>query len=305
MPQQERRPSRGGAGRDRASVGAGPQGQRHGDRGGPAGGAGPSPRVGDDRARPRRIEPDLPDDVTGDELDPEVRRDLSALSKDNAAAVARHLVMAGLLLEENPELALEHARAASGRAGRLAAAREATGLAAYAAQQPDEALRELRAARRLSGDTSHLPLMADCERALGRPERALELARTPEAAALSASLAAEMRIVASGARADLGQAEAAVVELRAAELASQHPQPWHARTFVAQAEALRAAGRDQEAPSWEARARRADPRATSGAFPPPPVADDDDGGDVVVVEVDDGADEQGPSAPGATQGALG
>ena len=293
MAEQAPRPSRGGAGRPRASVGTAPQRNGRGSRD-----HAPSGRSGDDRARPRRVEPELPEDVTGDELDPAVTRDLSALSRDNATVVARHLVMAGLLLDENPELALAHARAASGRAGRLAAAREATGLAAYAAQQPDEALRELRAARRLSGDTGHLPLMADCERALGRPERALELARSSEAASLPPALAAEMRIVASGARADLGQLDAAVLELDAAGLVAARPQPWHARTYVAQAEALRAAGRAEQAPAWEARARRADPRRTSGAFPPPAPSSDE----VVVVEVDDEPSDDDPAGRAGTPG---
>lgn len=237
------------------------------------------------------MEPELPDDVTGDELDVEVRRDLSVLSRDNAIAVSRHLVMAGLLVDDDPELALEHARAAAGRAGRLAAVREAAGLAAYAAQHPDEALRELRTARRLSGDSSHLPVMADCERALGRPERALDLARSPEAASLPAAVAAEMRIVAAGARADLGQLDAAVLELRATDVAATRPQPWHARTFVAHAEALRAAGRGQEAPPWEARARRVDPRNTTAAFPPP----EPQAHEVVVVEEEPGVGPEGAS----------
>lgn len=293
MAEQAPRPSRGGVGRDRASVGAAPQRDR-----GDAPVVRSGQRSGDDRARPRRVEPELPEDVTGDELDPAVARDLSALSRDNAVAVARHLVTAGLLLDEDPDLALAHARAASGRAGRLAAAREATGLAAYAAQQPEEALRELRAARRLSGDSTHLPLMADCERALGRPERALELARSSEAASLPPALAAEMRIVASGARADLGQLDAAVLELGAADLAAARPQPWHARTYVAQAEALRAAGRGGQAPVWEARARRADPRGTSGAFPPPPPSD----GEVVVVEIDDEPSDGDPAGRAGTAG---
>ena len=293
MAEQPPRPSRGGAGRPRASVGTAPQRDRTSSRD-----DAPAGRSGDDRARQRRVEPELPDDVTGDELDPAVSRDLSALSRDNAGTVARHLVMAGLLLDDDPELALAHARAASGRAGRLAAAREATGLAAYAAQHPDEALRELRAARRLSGDPSHLPLMADCERALGRPVRALELARSAEAASLPPALAAEMRIVASGARGDLGQAEAAVLELGTAELAAARPQPWHARTYVAQAEALRAAGRGAEAPAWEARARRVDPHGTSGAFPAPAASADE----VVVVEIDHEPSGDGPTTHPSASG---
>ncbi len=64
-------------------------------------------------------------------MDPAVRRDLLSLDKDNANTVARHLVMAGKLVDEDPELALLHARAARQRAGRIAVVREAAGITAY------------------------------------------------------------------------------------------------------------------------------------------------------------------------------
>jgi len=167
------------------------------------------------------VEPPIPEDVTGKELDKEVRRDLGALAADNATAVARHLVMVARLLDEDPGLALEHARAAQRRAGRVGAVREAAGLAAYRAGEYDEALRELRTARRLTGSQEHLPVMADCERGLGRPERALEAAASPSAAQLDRAGQIELAIVVAGARGDLGQHDAAVLELQLPELAGR------------------------------------------------------------------------------------
>ena len=142
-----------------------------------------APRPGADRPdrKPRAVEPPLPEDVTGRELDRSVRDELSSLARINADIVARHLVMAGRLVDEDPELAYEHARAAQARAGRVGAVREAAGLAAYATGRFAEALSELRAARRITGDDTLLPVLADCERGLGRPERALALACQPRA----------------------------------------------------------------------------------------------------------------------------
>src|SRR3990170_127804 len=101
-------------------------------------------RPGRGAARPpRRVEPALPDDVTGAELDRAVRAELASLAKLNAEAVSRHLVMAGRLLDEDPETAYTHAVAARDRAGRVAAVREAAGLAAYHTGRYAEALAEL------------------------------------------------------------------------------------------------------------------------------------------------------------------
>ncbi|WHT17677.1 hypothetical protein N8J89_31805 [Crossiella sp. CA-258035] len=128
--------------------------------------------------------------------------------------------------------------------------REATGLAAYHAGEWSEALAELRAARRMTGSSAHLAVMADCERALGRPERALELARSTEAKALSADEAVELRIVAAGARRDLGELDAAVVALQGPDLDVKRRDPWSARLFYAYADNLAAAGRNDEAIQW-------------------------------------------------------
>ena len=123
--------------------------------------------------------PDLPDEITGKELDRNVLAQLRGLPEKLALRVARHLVAAGQLLDSDPEAAYQHALAARARAQRVAVIREATGEAAYAAGHFTEALAELRAAKRMNGAIDYLPVMADCERALGRPERALALAKNP------------------------------------------------------------------------------------------------------------------------------
>ncbi|MCP2339080.1 hypothetical protein [Actinomadura rupiterrae] len=173
--------------------------------------------------------------------------------------MARHLVMAGRLAEDDPETAYKHARAARRLASRVGIVREAAGLAAYAAGEWADALAELRAARRLgAGDEAYLPVMADAERGLGRPERALDVIKSPEAARLDQMGAVELRIVESGVRRDLGQFDAAVVTLQVPELRDRRLRPWSARLFYAYADALVDAGREEEASEWFARSAAAD-----------------------------------------------
>jgi len=196
------------------------------------------------------VEPELPEDLDVAQLDAEVRRDLLSLDKTNAGVVAQHLVMAGLLVDEDPSRALAHARAARGRAGRVAVVREAAGIAAYHAGEWAEAISELRAARRMAGGPGLVAVLSDCERALGRPERALELARSPEGRSLTGEDAEELRMVAAGARRDLGQFDAAVVLLQTPELDPTRVGTAAARLFYAYADALLAANRPDDALRW-------------------------------------------------------
>lgn len=172
--------------------------------------------------------------------------------------MARHLVAAGELLDEDPEAALTHARAARARSSRIAAIREAVGIAAYRCGDWAQALAELRAARRMGSKSSLLALIADCERGLGRPERAIELARGPEAAQLSGDDADELRIVVAGARADLGQLEQALTVLSSPQLDPSRKGSTAARLFYAYADTLLALGRDDEALHWFLRCAAAD-----------------------------------------------
>ncbi|WP_139829838.1 tetratricopeptide repeat protein [Mycobacterium gastri] len=208
--------------------------------------------------RESRDGPAIPPGVDAKQLAPEIRRELSTLDRATADAVARHLVAAGELLDEDPEAALSHARAARARSGRIAVVREAVGIAAYRCGDWAQALAELRAARRMGSRSPLLALIADCERGLGRPLRAIELARGPEAAQLSGDDADELRIVAAGARADLGQLEQALTVLSTPQLDPARTGSTAARLFYAYAETLLALGRRDEALRWFLRAAEAD-----------------------------------------------
>ncbi|MFP8888089.1 tetratricopeptide repeat protein [Streptomyces mangrovi] len=187
-----------------------------------------------------------------------MRQELMSLPKTLAEDVARNLVMVAKLLDEDAEQAYGYAKVALRLASRVAAVREAAGFAAYGVGKYAEALAEFRAARRMTGSSHLWPVMADCERGLGRPEKALAMAGEPEVQKLDKAGQVEMRLVAAGARRDMGQAEAAVVTLQSPELASNSVQPWTARLRYAYADALLAVGREEEAREWFARALEAD-----------------------------------------------
>ncbi|WP_240436446.1 tetratricopeptide repeat protein [Streptomyces sporangiiformans] len=207
----------------------------------------------------------IPDDVTGDEIDKDVRQELQSLPKGLADDVARNLVMVARLIDEDPEGAYGYSRVALRLASRVAAVREAAGFAAYANQKYSEALAEFRAARRMTGSVELWPVMADCERGLGRPEKALDMAGAPEVHKLDKAGQVEMRLVAAGARRDMDQIDAAIVTLQSPELASNSVQPWTARLRYAYADALLAAGREDEAREWFAKAVESDKDGSTDA----------------------------------------
>lgn len=221
-------------------------------------------RSGPDRARRAQPQPKLPDDagpapqsgplipnsIEAKQLAPEIRAELLTLDKSTADTVARHLVAAGELLDEDPEAALAHAQAARQRSGRIAAIREAVGVAAYHCGDWAQALAEFRAARRMGSKSELLPLIADCERGVGRPERAIELARSPDAAKLTGDDADEMRIVAAGARVDLGHLDQALAVLSSPALDPSREGATAARLFYAYAEVLLALDRRDDALQW-------------------------------------------------------
>jgi tetratricopeptide (TPR) repeat protein len=187
-----------------------------------------------------------------------VRAELRSLSKPAAEAVAGHLIEAARLLDIDPRRALEHARAARRRAARIGAVREAAGIAAYHAGEWAEALTELRTARRINGDPSVLAMIADSERALGRPERAVQALNDPDVSRLDPASRAELLIVVAGARRDLGQPDAALAVLARGGLDTSRPRPGSARLWYAYADALEAAGRREEAARWFAASAAAD-----------------------------------------------
>ena len=201
--------------------------------------------------------PPIPDWATTDALDKHVVREFEALGERRSEEVPRRLTAAYVAAEEGDfETALGHAAVVRVVGARLAAAREAAGIISYRCGEYELAARDLKAARRISGSIDTLPVLADCERGLGRPERALELAASPEAARLDQDGRVEMLIVASGARQDLGQDAAAVLTLQVPELEGSSEAPWQERLWFGYSEALRRAGRTAEADTWLARAAK-------------------------------------------------
>lgn len=268
------RPSSGRSADARGSQGGRSDGNR-GQEGRPAGGRsqGGRPnggRDGDKRefSRPRRDDraprteeertesqarydgPPIPEEITGKELERSVVAQLQSLPDKLALRVARHLVAAGLVIETEPRTAYEHTLAARARASRLAVVREAVGEAAYAAGEYTEALAELRAAKRMNGAQDYVAMMADCERALGRPDRALAAIRNVPKEKLSHALLAELTIVEAGARRDRGEIDAALRTLETSHINSKSREPWVARLRYAYADTLLEAGRPQDALTW-------------------------------------------------------
>ncbi len=198
----------------------------------------------------------IADEITPDQLDPAARAELRTLPSDLADSVARHLVASGL--QEDPGQAYLYAKQARKLAARVGVVREACGIAAYRAGEWAEALAELRAARRLTGRDSGVPLMADSERALGRLDRALAIVQEPQNRSLDRATQIELTIVESGIRRDQGMADAALLALQVPELSDGRTYPWSARLFYAYADTLLEAGRRDEARDWFARAAAAD-----------------------------------------------
>ncbi len=224
----------------------------------------------------RHPAPEIDEDVTGRELDKPTRAQLGALEPRNAEAVAKHLVMAGRYLLDDPELALEHAQAAGRRGGRIAAVREAAGVAAYEAGDYALALKELRTFRRMTGAEIHLPLMVDCERALGRLDKAVELATSEAASTLESSEQVELAIVLAGMRRDQGDAQGAVDALSIPQLDKNRGFAYSPRLFRAYAEVLRGVGREREAYTWDRQAVVAEAALGTGQFAEPEIIDFDD-----------------------------
>jgi len=205
--------------------------------------------------RPRIQEPEIPEGVTGRELDKEIFGQLRSLDKENAAMVAKHLVAAGGLLDLDPDRAHEHAKAAMARAGRVAVVREALGIAAYYVEKYDEAVRELRTHRRISGSNDNLALIADAERGRGKPEKAIELLKNSEELDLDNDTRTELVIVAAGAKSDLDDLDGAR-QLIEAEDFTQKPSGALVRLMAAYAEVLRLHGETELADKYEELSRR-------------------------------------------------
>ncbi len=201
-----------------------------------------------------RRDPFVPEEITPDLLDKDSRSRLMSLSKVNAEQVARHLVYAGTMMDEDAELAYEHAQAAYRHAARIDIVREALGLAAYLTGRYSEALRELRTYRRMTDDYTHVAIEADSERGLGRPEKALAFIAEIPMKKLGRESQVELALVTSGARADAGDSEGGLSVLEKINPESLEEE-LRARFELIRADRLEELGRADEATdirsTWE------------------------------------------------------
>lgn len=189
----------------------------------------------------------MPEDVVPQDLEPSARRELRALGRANAENVSRHLVMVQRLLDTDPELAYQHARYAASHAGRIAVVRESAGIAAYLSGHYVEALRDIRAARRLSGLDLHRAIEADCERALGHLGRALKVASEADPSQLDDTEEAEIAMVVSGVRHEMGETELGLVVIEEAIMMFRGDRETLRRLHSVRADRLEELGRVEEA----------------------------------------------------------
>ncbi|MFD0560580.1 hypothetical protein FB566_3763 [Stackebrandtia endophytica] len=205
----------------------------------------------------------LPEGIDYYDLDRDTRAGLRSLPKGLAENVGKRIIAAGQLLDSDPNRALAHALVARRLASRIAVVREAVGVAAYNAGQWQMAIGELRTAQRLLGTRAHIAMIADAERALGRPERAIDAYRDLDTESVEPEARIELLIVAAGARRDLDQGAAAVAMLQVPELKSN--EPWAPRLQYAFADALADQGRIDEARTWFAKVAAVDEDDELGA----------------------------------------
>lgn len=135
------------------------------------------------------------------------------------------------------------------RSGRV---RELLGLALYHGGNYKQASQELLAYRRLTGSVEQNHVIADCYRALNRPDKAQEICAQVSRKAVSPEVWAEVLIVAAGAAADKGDFDRALQHLERGEMEPRRVESHHLRLWYARADILERAGRRREARQiWE------------------------------------------------------
>jgi len=197
-----------------------------------------------------------------------MRAELKGLSADMAEVVGAYLMMAGQLIDSDPQAAYLHAEAARRRAARLPIVREAAAETAYAAGLYEEALSQYRTLRRMTGSSDSVPVMVDCLRALGKYREALELAGQGMPEITDPAMRLELLIVTAGVRADMGQREEGMRLLRR-EIeypTGRHPRVAKSRLLYAFSDLLAQAGDMENARRGFAQAASLDPEGATAAL---------------------------------------
>lgn len=189
-----------------------------------------------------------PEEIFELELDPDLMAELESFG-GRTSTLAKHMLSVQVLADSDPEMSYQHAARIRGRIPRSALARQTICIAAYRTARFKEAVKEESAYRRISGSFDLVPIAADSERGLNRPQRALDFGSEFEREDLDSDTRTELFIVMGGARRDLGDTDAARVFLQKAVRAAKSPMAM-ARSRFALGEILAASGDAEQAKKW-------------------------------------------------------
>lgn len=195
----------------------------------------------------RPDEPKMPKGIEWRMLTTDDRERLRGLSKEHAENIGLHILAAYTLEESNPELALEHAKWVARQASRIDFARETLAFVAYRQGDYKLALREFRTAFRMNGFLDYLPFIADCERGVGEPKKAIEVAVSDDAKYLRGEAKAEMFLVYAGALGDLKMWDKAIEIVHTLGRSKGLAGEYRMRAVQAEQYFLEEAGRTDEA----------------------------------------------------------
>ncbi|WEV76236.1 helicase [Bifidobacterium sp. ESL0800] len=192
-------------------------------------------------------EPRMPKGMEWSMLSKDEKERLRGLSKEHAENIGLHILAAYSLEADDPKAARDHAEWVAHQASRIDFSRETLAFIAYRQGDYKTALKEFRTAHRMNGYTDYLPFIADCERGLGNPKRAIEMAMSDDAKALTGESKAEMFLVYAGALGDLGLWDKAVDVVSKLADTKGLPGAYRMRALQAEQYFLEEAGRGDEA----------------------------------------------------------
>jgi len=143
--------------------------------------------------------------------------------------------------DERYAAALPELRSAKELSPRSSTVRELLGLSAYRSGRWEEALRELRTFRRITGDLIHMPVEMDCLRALGRKEDVTKTWDRIQEHDISATVSNEARVVYASFLIDEGKAREAWPIIKPGRLMAS-PSPGEVRRWYVAAKVAFAVG---------------------------------------------------------------
>lgn len=218
-------------------------------------------------------EPKMPKGIEWSMLSKEEKERLRGLAKEHAENIGLHILAAYALEEQDPQAALEHAKWAARQASRIDFSRETLAFIAYRQGDYKLALKEFRTAHRMNGYPDYLPFIADCERGVGNPRKAIETALSDEGKQLQGEAKAEMFLVYAGALGDLELWDKAIDVVHRLGRSKGLDGAYRMRAIQAEQYFLEEAGRSDEADDVDQLLEKLELQYAD---------DDEDSGDVVI-----------------------